>query len=58
MYETTVGYVSRTGVIFQNLGSNVEYTIRLRHEVGSQNTWFTDQSGPSFAPAGARVNPK
>ena len=58
MYEITVGYVSCTGVVFQNLGSDVEYTIRLRHEVGSQNTWFTDLSGPSFGPAGARVSPK
>ena len=46
------------GVVFQNLGPNVEYTIRLRHEVGAQNSWFTDISGPSFELPGARVNPK
>ena len=46
------------GVVFNNLGGNVEYTIRLRHEVGFQNTWFTPVSGPSFEVPGARVIPK
>ena len=46
------------GIVFNNLGPNVDYTIRLRHEVGQQNTWFTDEAGPTFEQPGARVNPK
>lgn len=50
--------LSLTGIIFQNLGVNVEYTIRLRHEVGSDNSWFTNLAGPGFELPGARVTPK
>ena len=46
------------GIVFNNLGSNVDYTIRLRHEVGQSNSWLTDQAGPTFELPGSRVNPK
>ena len=48
-----------SGIVFENLDSaNVEYTIRMRHEVFPDNTWYTSQTGPFIQVPGARVTPK
>ena len=44
------------GIVFNNLdGDDIEYTLRLRHEVGSRDTWFTRFTAPVLQPAGPRV---
>lgn len=44
------------GIVFNNLdGDDIEYTLRLRHEVGSRDTWFTRITAPVFQLAGPRV---
>ena len=44
------------GIVFNNLdGDDIEYTLRLRHEVGSRDTWFTRFAAPVLQPAGPRV---
>ena len=45
--------------MFDNLdGTRVEYTLRLSHEVGSDNSWETANRGPSIQLPGSRVSPK
>ena len=56
LIQINCGNFVYAGVVFTNLGSNVEYTIRLRHEVGSQNSWFTNTLGPTFELPGSRVS--
>lgn len=37
------------GIVFNNLQTNsLEYTLRLRHEVGDVNTWNTIEADYSF----------
>ena len=44
------------GIVFEQLsGNDLSYKIRLRHEVGSQNTWDTDRVGPAFQLPGPRA---
>ncbi len=44
------------GIVFNNLsGNDLSYTIRLRHEVGNDNSWETAQSGPNFELPGPRI---
>ena len=54
-----VSYHQTVGIVFNNLdGARVEYTLRLRHEVGSDNSWETANRGPSIQLPGSRVSPK
>ena len=47
------------GIVFDNLSTpDLEYTIRLRHDVGDGNSWFTRFNAPSFQLPGARVTNK
>ena len=36
----------------------LEYTLRLRHEVGRDDTWETRQAGPLFQLPGPRIRDK
>ena len=48
-----------TGIVFNNLeGENLEYTLRLRHEVGQDKSWETRDAAPNFQPSGPRVTNK
>ena len=47
------------GVVFDRLeGDDIEYTLRLRHEVGELDTWRTNEASFWFQPSGARVGDK
>ncbi len=47
------------GVFFDNLnGTDMEYTIRLRHDVGSRDTWQTARTAAAFNSPGPRIDPK
>ncbi len=47
------------GVVFDDLdGDSIRYTLRLRHEVGSLNTWYTRLTTPAFVVPGPRVEDK
>ena len=44
------------GVVFESLeGESLEYTLRLRHEVGESDTWHTREAAFWFQRPGARV---
>ena len=50
-----------SGIVFDDLdGSDgsLEYTLRLRHEVGEEQTWNTDRTGPQFERLGPRIDNK
>ena len=48
-----------TGIVYNELqGNDMKYTLRLRHEVGSLNTWFTRLTSPIFQFPGPRVEDK
>lgn len=52
-----------TGIVFHNYnGSDLSYTLRLRHETPTQlpgaNKWFTQLRSPRFYPVGPRVYDK
>ena len=50
-------YCAIIGIVFQDLNQNVmSYKIRLRHEVGQFDTWFTERAAPSFELPGPRVD--
>ena len=52
-------YHSLIGIVFDSLeGNSLEYTLRLRHEVGEDNSWETRDSAPNFQPPGPRVTNK
>ena len=47
------------GVYFDNVNSTeLEYTVRLRQEVGSRDSWQTRQTAAVFDLPGPRTNPK
>ena len=47
------------GVVFDRLeGDGLEYTLRLRHEVGELDTWHTEEASFWFQAPGARVTDK
>lgn len=37
-------------------GNEISYRIRLRHEVGNQDSWNTEIAGPRFEPPGPRIS--
>ena len=39
-------------------GTNLEYTLRLRHEVGTRNTWRTRDVADDVQTPGPRVSEK
>lgn len=44
------------GIVFEELtGNDLSYKIRLRHEVGQQDSWRTDLVGPRFTFPGPRI---
>ena len=48
-----------TGIVFDNLdGNDLVYTLRLRHEVGEEDTWKTNENAFWFQHPGARVTNK
>ena len=47
------------GVVFDRLeGDGLEYTLRLRHEVGELDTWHTEEASFWLQAPGARVTDK
>ena len=47
------------GIVFDSLeGDDLEYTLRLRHEVGETDTWHTGEAAFWFQYPGARVTDK
>ena len=47
------------GIVFDSLeGDGLEYTLRLRHEVGEMDTWRTKEAAFWFQRPGARVTDK
>ena len=51
--------IHHTGIVFNNLeGDHLEYTLRLRHEVGEDKSWETRDAAPNFQPPGPRVTNK
>ena len=49
------------GIVFDDLDDSdnrIEYTLRLRHEVGDSDTWETQSAGPGFEMPGPRVDNK
>ena len=49
------------GIVFNDLDESdgtLEYTLRLRHEVGEDDTWETRDAAPNFQLAGPRVTNK
>jgi ATP-binding cassette subfamily A (ABC1) protein 3 len=52
-------FVGGAGIVFDNLeGEHLEYTLRLRHEVGVLDTWHTREASFWFQAPGARVTDK
>ena len=48
-----------TGIYFNDLeGNNLEYTLRLRHEAGEDNSWETRDAAPNFQAPGPRITDK
>lgn len=44
------------GIVFEELAADdISYKIRLRHEVGFENSWNTDFLGPNFEAPGPRI---
>ena len=55
----SIHYIS--GIVFNDLdGSDneLEYTIRLRHEVGEDDSWETRDAGQTFQLPGPRITEK
>ena len=51
--------VCAAGVVFDSLeGEDLEYTLRLRHEVGGMDTWHTHEAAFWLQAPGARVTDK
>jgi hypothetical protein len=49
------------GIVFDDLDDGdgtLEYTLRLRHEVGEDDSWETRQAGPNFQLPGPRIENK
>ena len=47
------------GVVFESVNaSSIKYTLRLRHEVGTDNSWETRRRGTTIQLPGSRVSPK
>lgn len=52
-------YSNIIGIVFDSLeGDDLEYTLRLRHEVGEIDTWHTSEASFWFQRPGARVTDK
>ena len=50
---------TNAGIVFDNLDEDeIEYTLRLRHEVGELDTWHTSEAAFWFQTPGARVTDK
>ena len=52
---------SPKGIVFDQLdpiNTDIQYTLRLRHEVGEDNTWHTDETTPPVELPGPRVDDK
>ena len=55
------GYALCIGIVFDDLDPSdgrLEYTLRLRHEVGEEDTWETRSAAPNFQIPGPRVDNK
>ena len=49
------------GIVFDDLDASdgrLEYTLRLRHEVGEDDSWETRDAGPRFQLPGPRITEK
>lgn len=54
--NVTTCFRNGAGIVFEELeGNDISYKLRLRHEVGQQNSWNTDLVGPAFEIPGPRV---
>jgi hypothetical protein len=52
-------FIRGAGIVFDDLDSSdgtLEYTLRLRHEVGDDDSWETRRAGPRFQLPGPRVD--
>ena len=67
MYESRIILVAlifsdvHVGIVFDDLDDSddtLEYTLRLRHEVGNDDSWETRQAGPPFQLPGPRIGDK
>ena len=52
-----------SGIVFNNVNrtkndGRLEYTLRLRHEVGEDDSWETREAAPNFQLTGPRVRNK
>ena len=55
----TCTYTLHVGIVFNQLeGDDLEYTLRLRHEVGVENSWQTREAASDLQPPGPRVSEK
>ena len=51
--------LSFSGIVFDTIDTKeLEYTIRLRHEVGEENSWYTEFTSVEFETGGPRVTEK
>jgi ATP-binding cassette subfamily A (ABC1) protein 3 len=53
-------FIRGAGIVFNNVnrtknGGQLEYTLRLRHEVGDDDSWETREAAPNFQLPGPRV---
>ncbi|CAI8053623.1 ATP-binding cassette sub-family A member 3 [Geodia barretti] len=49
-------FIRGAGIYFNNLESDsLEYTLRLRHEVGEDKSWETRDAAPNFQAPGPRI---
>jgi ATP-binding cassette subfamily A (ABC1) protein 3 len=66
LFETTTNpvsfdagcFIGGAGIVFDDLDDGdgtLEYTLRLRHEVGEDDSWETRQAGPNFQLPGPRI---
>ena len=57
--QSPIGVYYCIGVVFGDLeGDAMEYTLRLRHEVGESDTWHTRETSFWLQRPGARVSDK
>jgi hypothetical protein len=52
-------FIRGAGIYFNDLESDgLEYTLRLRHEVGEDKSWETRDAAPNFQAPGPRITDK
>lgn len=56
-----MSFLAYSGIVFDSINNDtteLEYTLRLRHEVGESDTWYTDLTFPSTQRPGPYVSEK